>query len=192
MDYMILAEDLSPKKPRRLTLNIDDAEILSDIAQRAGVKSLEMMSATCELTRQGDGCRIHLTGQLNASMTQDCVTTLDEITTKIESEPFDAWFIDEETVLSFQSNKLKKQQDSQSKMDGEAGEKHMLEEEEAPEPLTNGRIDVLEAVIQFLILSVNPFPRSDQEADAFEYSEFSKESPFASLANLKQGQSGGE
>ena len=70
-------------------------------------------------------------------------------------------------------------------MEAEPGEMQMLDEEDAPEQVIEGKIDLGELSVQFLVLNINPFPRKDDDGTAFEYKEFSKDSPFASLANLK-------
>lgn len=163
----------------------DDKAVLACIAERAGVAELVGLHADCTIEAKSDGCRYHVQGTLSAKMVQECVNTLEPIMTEIQNEAFEAWFVEESELVSFDVKKSRRQQESETTMEGEPGEHQLLDEDESPEAVQDGVIDLGEQVVQFLTLAVNPFPRKDGLDEVFEYKEFSKESPFASLAALK-------
>ena len=61
---------------------------------------------------------------------------------------------------------------------------HDAEEDDLPDPIVNGRIDIGAVTAEFLALGLDPYPRKP-EVD-FAYQEDSgRENPFAALARIK-------
>ncbi len=177
-------DSLDVGKTRNVKVAAEGPE-LQEIAERIGVNAVQSFSAECQIQRLKDGCTIHVSGQLKGQIVQDCVATLSPITSDV-SDDFQAWFLDDQAVVSFKQKQQKQAQTEKYEMSGMPGEVPMLDEEEDPEPISNGEIDLGDVAVQFLALVINPFPDSrSEDADPVEHKEFAKESPFAALETLK-------
>lgn len=176
--HMMEAEAVGDKDVR-LTIAPDD-QARKDLIRRLGLRDLNKLQVKITLKRR-DKRVIEVIGALTADVIQECVTTLEPVPDHIE-ETFHAWFADPQQAASFararhERDKMKADQ-----------EFPMLEEEEDPEPIIDGRIDLGELATQYLSLSLNPFPRS---ADALKKLEEQndrqpkRENPFAALKELK-------
>ena len=156
--------------PVKVTLQASDEE-RHDLARRWGVRSVESVSAELELLRwKRDGVRVK--GSVEAAITKDCVVTLEPISSTI-SERIDALFVPEGSKLARVET-------------GEDGE--MIVESDgpdAPETFTGDTIDVAAVCEEFIVLAIDPYPRS--EGAVFEESQPASEdddagpSPFADL-----------
>jgi len=151
---------------------VPDEAARAELAGRAGVLAVPKLVARLNIRPQGKaGAEVE--GSLQATVRQNCIVTL---------EPFDN-FIDERIALVFEPEEVI------------AARGPVTEEivgEDPPEPIVDGAIDLAAVVAEFLILSVDPYPRKPGavfEAPA-EEGEDKEESPFAALAKLKSGQSG--
>ena len=131
-------------------------ENLRAIADRIGVVKTTSVEATIHLQPQNGGHILYISGHFKADVVQECVTTLEPITSHIESD-FEAWYADHDKALPFSRVK------HQIKITEEGEEIQMLEEKDDPEPLIDGQVDLGEVVIQFLSLAIDPYPR---KADA--------------------------
>lgn len=150
--YPVAVEDI-PSTGLRLTL-APKAEEKEAIAERLGILTLGALSADLELSREKGGHVIHVVGRFTADITQECVVSLEPVTSHID-DAFDAWFADHSQVIPF----AKAQHEMLSKK--EMVDLPMLEEEEDPEPIVDGKIDLGEVVVQYLSLAVNPYPHKD-------------------------------
>lgn len=135
------------------------------LAHRLDLVSLERLSATVELARQGDGTILLIAG-FAAEFVQSCVITLDPIGGAVEQR-----FSLRYGPPEWQPNTIGDQED-----------------EPAFEPLLGEGIDIGEAVAQELALALPPFPRA---AGASVEAELGSKAdpappkgPFAGLANL--------
>ena len=106
----------------------------------------------------GRGGLLRLEATLSAEVVQECVVTLEPVRGKIEDR----------FVLLYGPAV-------------ERGELMLLEDEEVLEPMTDGRVDLGEAVAQQLSLAIDPFPRAPGAAASSVPSE-GIASPFAALA----------
>lgn len=183
--YPVEVETLKQGQVKHFELNCEDADIRAEVAERLGVTDILSFSAAYDIEAKSDGCRFLVTGGVRARLVQECVNTLDPIETLIEEGGVESWFVRDDAVISFTARKSRQAQKEGESMDAAPGEVKMLEEEDAPEMIKDGVIDLGELSVQFLALSINPFPRKDDDSQPFEYREFSKDSPFASLAELK-------
>lgn len=141
------------------------------VAQWIDAPKVTSLTADYRLIRRGS--QVKLSGTLHAVLTRTCVVTL---------EPFET-VVDEPVTMRFSEH---------ASADGaaEASVSHDADEEDLPDPIVNGRIDVGAVTAEFLSLGLDPYPR--KAAGEFRYEEDTgKENPFAALAKLKGGQGPG-
>jgi uncharacterized metal-binding protein YceD (DUF177 family) len=144
------------------------------LAERLDLIALDSLTATLRLRRLPDGL-IRVSGRFDAEVVQACVVTL----APVANHCGDAF------TMHF----------------GGAREPESVREievasvgEDEPEPITDGRIDLGEAVVQQLAVSLDPYPRAPgaklpetAAGDAAE-AEAARENPFAALAQLRRRQ----
>ena len=130
----------------------------SAIAKVAALRELPRLVAAFDLTKQG--ARVHVAGQVNATVGQTCVVTLEPIENDIE-----------ETVdLTF------------APVGADAPGKG---KEEPPEPLVGGTIDLGAVATEFLILGIDPYPRKAGAKFVSPPGSDDGAHPFAALEALK-------
>lgn len=180
----ISPEDLG-EQGRTISIDADRSEC-ERLAGRLSLDDLTSLSADIRLTPQDGGKVIRLEGALKAEITQTCVVTLEPIKTSIE------------TVLDrlYDTGLESLTEDNEESIDFEA--------EDPPDPLSDGKIDIGEAVAEQLALEINPFPRKPgisfadyskkpdgantvlKRAGEVENKTVSGTGPFAGLAELKK------
>lgn len=161
------------------------AGAMQALAGHIGVDSLDALSADLLLKRVKGGLVIHIKGRINAEIGQTCVTSLEPLK-NVVSESFEAWYADPDQAISFQKALQKKEAQRQH------GEAPIVAEEDDPEPIQNGAIDLADVVIQFLSLAIDHYPQKDsldegEENEVTVLSEDSpvKKNPFAALKDWK-------
>jgi len=159
------------------------------LAKRFGIVSVDHLSGTATLTRESDGMTIHVSGAMDAQVTQACVTTLDPVKDRVQ-ESFEGWFLDESQAMSFTRAKKRKEEEEIGGffIPGETDENPLIEEREEPEPVVNGMVDVGELVAQFLSLALNPYPHSEKalaEGPLGDPAAPEKPNPFEALKDWK-------
>lgn len=113
------------------------------LAGRFGLVALDTLSARVSLRRIGRGPVVRVEGRLAAEVVQNCVVSLEPVRSLVE-EGFVLLYAPEGSG---------------------GGHGHVLEEgfdfedDDWPEPLEEGRIDIGEAVAQQLALALDPYPR---------------------------------
>lgn len=157
------------------TIEADAAECEA-VARRLGVVAVEELRADLVVKRwrrMGARLNAHITGQ----MTRRCVVTLEDFVVPID-EQIEVRYADPADEIAMGDT------------DGEL----ILEpgSEEPPEVLERGGFDAGEAVVQHLVLGLDPYPRKPgaQFADVNEKVE--KPSPFAVLSVLKNDEKDGD
>lgn len=148
----------------RFETNAAEREAVADWLDAPAVEAL---TANYKLLRRGS--QVRLTGELHAKLTRLCVVTLEPFETEVR----------EPVAMRFSEH---------ASADGaaEASVSHDATEDDLPDPIVNGRIDIGAVTAEFLALGLDPYPRKP-EAD-FAYTEDAgKENPFAALAGLKAG-----
>lgn len=114
--------------------------------------------------------RYRLSGNLNADVTQECVVTLEPVDSQIE-EPFSVEFWPETQIAA-----------------DDSGEAEPDLDDDPPEAIADGKIDVGAFAAEILAGAIDPYPRkADVEfawQDAKDGDQLS--GPFAQLAKLKQ------
>ena len=178
--YLVEVDEID-SKPVEFKISPDDKEIQA-LLGRLGVKDLNDFTASFTLRR--NNMIIHVKGRLSAKVVQDCVVSMEPVETEIRDE-FEAWFADPDQAVSIAKARREKQREK-----GHA-ELPMLEESEDPEPIMDGKIDLGELAVQYLSLSINPYPHA--EGVEYEHGDDQKENdpsitrknPFAALKDWK-------
>jgi uncharacterized metal-binding protein YceD (DUF177 family) len=173
-----------PYSAARLSIDGEPFRFEASAAERAGLAkrfeliNLPSLSAEGLISVIDHGHGVRLEGVVRAEVVQACVVTLEPVPARIE-EPFVRTFtdrlaasaVDQETVLD-------------------------MEEDDPPEPLVGGTVDVGEAVAETLGLALDPYPRAPgaklpegggeaaDAADVTNHPEIQRESPFSALKGL--------
>src|SRR5262245_33938857 len=169
---LIAADQIGPQETER--------EIVASAAERArlverfGLLALDRLTAILSLKRASGGV-IQVRGRFEAEVVQACVVTLEPVRAQL-SESF--------TVAVGTGSTAG------------AGEAVIaLEEEDPPEELIDGRIDLGEIVAQQLAVALDPYPHAPgageegEASDQDEAREGKTASPFAGLAQLRSRRS---
>jgi len=128
------------------------------VAELANVRALPQLAAVFDLTRQGAGA--HVSGRVRALVGQTCVVSL---------EPMEST-LDETIDVTFSPS----------------AEAASIEDDEPPEPLVDGSLDLGALATEFLLLAIDPYPRKADVQFAPPKVEEGGEHPFAALATLKK------
>lgn len=136
------------------------------LAKLAGVRELLQLAAAFDLTKQGAG--VHVAGTVTARVGQTCVVTLEPIENRVE-EAVDLRFAPVAAILA-----------------AETETKAVKAEEEPPEPLVGGVIDLGSVATEFLLLGIDPYPRKADAAFTPPAREDDGAHPFAALEALKK------
>ncbi len=179
--YYISSEDVG-RKSLRVNLSIPEENIFS-ICNRIGIYSIESLNAELVLTRNPVSKVIQVKGMLQADLHQYCVVTTEPVAEHIE-DSFESWFAEPSSAVSFAKAKRERMSPQ------ERSELPMLEECDDPEEIVDGKIDLGELVIQYLSLSLNPYPRKkgvvfDVQDKLLDEEEESYNNPFAALKEWK-------
>jgi uncharacterized metal-binding protein YceD (DUF177 family) len=162
----IVKVDTLPRDGLRQKIAADESERAA-LAKRYKLPEVESLEAEFHVTRSGRGARVR--GQARARVTQTCIVSL---------EPFEAEVIEEVDVRFAPP--------SEEKRAPKAEEEVRFEDEDEPDPLIDGRIDLGELAAEFVALGLDPYPRKpgvDFEAPEEEAPE---PSPFATLEALRK------
>lgn len=145
------------------------AEERSAVAEWLKTPSVASLTAAYRLIRRGS--QVRLEGNLQVTLTRLCGVTL---------EPFEET-VTEPVVMRFSEH---------ASLDGagEVSASHDAEEEDLPDPIINGRIDIGAVTAEFLALGLDPYPRKPGVDFAYVEDQ-GQENPFAALAALKGGKS---
>ncbi len=149
-----------------------------EMAERWGVLSVESVRAQLHLNRwKRDGVRIK--GTVEAALTQSCVVTLEPVSTTV-SETIDALFVPENSRLA----RLDVADDGEIVVDADGPD--------VPETFHGDSIDVGAVSEEFIVLALDPYPRSEGAVFQPDRSDPEGEtlapSPFAELKAWKKPQ----
>lgn len=134
-----IAIDRVGLKEKTFTLEADEKERKA-LAKRLGIPEVTAMTADIRLKLIQGGKRVLLKGTVRAALVQICVVTLEPVDTEVDEE-FTRLF-------SVETDR----QPAEVVID--------LTEEDPPEPVENGQIDIGEAAAEHLALAMDPFPRA--------------------------------
>jgi hypothetical protein len=169
------------------TIRIEATRIeCEQLAHRLGLNSLHSLSASlCLLSRKG-GRIINLKGSFQANVIQTCVVTLEKLSNRVEG-----------SIDVIYDSKFKDSAENEENFNIDEN----IETREVLEPLTEGSIDIGEAVSEQLALEIDIFPRktgvsfvhfSTEDIENRSYKRSGgdeakvKNSPFLVLADLKK------
>jgi len=142
------------------------------LAARFGLLDLPVLEAHLDIDHT-EGRMIKVTGSFRAEVVQQCVVTLEPVAASIE-ETIDVIYAPE-AVLDVGANPPH-------------GD---VFEDEIPEPIINGIIDLGELVAQHLAVAINPYPRKPgAEMPVFASQAMTSnpgaDNPFVKLAEMKE------
>lgn len=146
------------------------------IAHMLDLPSVESLEARYVLTRSGE--RVRLEGEIKAELHQLCVVTLEPFPVSLVA-PLKLDFAPEEPEAP-----RRKAGDDEGEIDIEV----RLNEEDPPEPIMDGAIDLGAVTLEFLALALDPYPRKPGAAFTEPAPEEPPESPFAALARLRRSE----
>lgn len=145
----------------------------AELAEFAGVRELVRLSAVLDLARRGAGARV--TGHVSARVGQSCVVTLEPIESDIE-----------ETVDLRFAPQLAQPASSKA----ETAAVHTTDDD-PPEPILDGKLDLGAIATEFLLLGIDPYPRKAGAEFAPVKADDASVKPFAALEALKKRLGGG-
>ncbi|MET1027492.1 MAG: DUF177 domain-containing protein [Dongiaceae bacterium] len=157
-----------------------DASERAALATRFGLLGLDRLEADLRLRRTGANV-IRLTGHLSANLTQACVVSLAPVPEAIDID-FELFFSED---VGASSAELVVEYD----------------QEDPPEPVTGGQIDLGEVVAEQLGLNLDPYPRApdatvpatwqaDADQVAADQASLKRPNPFAVLRHPKNPDTG--
>ncbi len=165
-------------KPRGSHLEIAPAgEALARVAKALDLPSIEGLRARFELSRNGE--RVKLEGEIAAELHQICIVTLDPFPVSLKV-PVKLDFAPEAEVAAA----IARQESRDDK--GEIDLEILLNEEDPPEAIVDGTIDLGAITVEFLALALDPYPRKPGAEFDPGLAGTPDESPFAVLAKLKR------
>lgn len=142
------------------------AEEREAVARRLGIAGLESLEAHFTVTPQGGGALAR--GGFKAEPVQQCVVTLEPVTSRVEGE----------MTQRFAPEGAAEPESVETEFD--------VFEEDPPEPLTHGAAELGELVVEHLSLALDPYPRRPEaQADLPQEGEAVRDTPFAKLRGLK-------
>jgi hypothetical protein len=148
-----------------------DAAARAAVAQSIGLRALPRLEATFDVTRHGrEGLRI--VGQVSATVGQVCVVTLEPIENEVE----------EHVDLTFAPAAPNVADDD---CQGDRQPNSLAVDEDVPEVLVGGVVDLGVIVIEFLTLGIDPYPRRPGVEFSSPAADDKSGHPFAALAALK-------
>ncbi len=152
-----------PFEGRHLDLLADD-QVRAKIASVAGLIAVKELEAHFDLVRIGkEGLRVR--GQVTGLVAQACVVTLERVENRV-TEPVDVTYLPADAAT------------------GATATVHTLEDEDPPEFLRDGTIDLGTLAVEFLLLGLDPYPRAPGAALPEPAAEQHDDRPFAALAAL--------
>lgn len=158
--------DTLGQAPRRIAIEAEEAERAA-LAARFGLVSIARLSATAELTREGED--VTCSGQISAEVTQACVVTGVPVEAKLD-EPF---------ALRFRPMPSSGRPDEEIELGEDELDVSFYE---------GGAIDLGEAAAETLALALDPYPRSAEAETALKEAGVKNEEeagPFGALAALR-------
>ncbi|MGQ0526640.1 MAG: YceD family protein [Alphaproteobacteria bacterium] len=160
-----------------------DEEARKALTKRLGLTSLDSLSVDFKIRRDTGSGSVHVRGKFTAEVTQACVITGEPVKDTVK-EDFEAWFADKTQALSF----ARARHDKIKKTGG--AEMPLLDENEDPEAMIDGKVDVGELAVQYLSLAINPYPHCEgatlpEVVKPKEDAESPYKNPFAALKDWK-------
>ncbi len=171
---LLSIEGIVPDKLREETVTATPEECAA-LAARLDLRELENLKADLSIRRVSGGSILRVSGRIQADVVQSCVISLRDVPAVVDAT-FETFFT----------------QDAQTDAQGKELS-FTAEDEDSPEMLVNGMIDLGEVVTQYLSLNLDPYPRAPGVSLAAQLAEAGvapADNPFAVLATLKDDKKG--
>ena len=165
--FPVMLEEV-PETGKRFEL-VANPDTRAAIARTAELRDLPRLDASFEVRRQGVG-GLRVTGRVSATVGQNCVVTLEPLANEV----------DEEIDLLFAPPSL-------AGKDGE-GAGALIGSGNVTEPLIGGQIDLGALATEFLIVGLDPYPRTPGAVFQPPQDATPDDGPFAALGALKKDQ----
>jgi uncharacterized metal-binding protein YceD (DUF177 family) len=170
LSRLLSIEGIIPDKTREeiITATADEC---AELAARLDLRELESLTAKLSIRRVSGGSILRVAGHISADVVQGCVVSLQDVPATIEAD-FETFFT--------------------QAPDSESHAKELsftAEDEDSPEMIVNGMIDLGEVVTQYLSLNLETYPRAPGVSLAAQLAEAGikgRENPFAVLESLKK------
>jgi uncharacterized metal-binding protein YceD (DUF177 family) len=176
-----------PANGRVYTLAADET-VRAAVAAHLELQEVGRLMATLTVAPTPGG--VELTGRFDADVTQTCVISLEPVKATLGGE-IDRRFVNAPRPRPESAGKDRK---PRGKKD-EPEEGWVDPDEDVPDPILDGRIDLGAVVVEELALALDPYPRTSGASfkdltAAQPMGEPRRESPFAALAGFKAGARG--
>ena len=149
--------DVSETQPMNKSIEAKPNE-LKALAKRFEILEVKNLVADLTLTRQMAGRMVSVKGKLSADVMQECIVTLEPLEDHLEGT-FEAFFTDIKPPTPI------------------ASEVELKDEDEAPEFVKDGIIDVGEVSAQFMALEIDPYPRKEGAESDYVTAEAEDDTP---------------
>lgn len=158
-----------PGQGRHVKLRAE-SQHFPELARDLGVDAVESLSADLVLTPKANGELVRLTGTVQAKVRQTCGITLKTLISDVSDQM--------DRIYSFSQEQEQYTPNAEIQLD--------LESEDPADPVVDGHVDLAAAVIEQLVLAIDPFPR----AEGAEYAPLTEDEtvvsgPFAALSALR-------
>ncbi len=144
------------------------AEVLEKIALDIGIPALSRLEAHFLVVPSRNGS-VSVKGRVSADLEQLCVVSMEPFQAQV-LEIVDLRYLDEEKLSTPTKQEVER----------------TLEDEDPPEPLVGGVIDLGALAVEFVAMALDPFPRKPDAMLAVADESEKPQSPFAVLAALKK------
>jgi len=122
---------------------------LADVAQRLEIVGLNFLEVSGDIHRK-EGCKqLEMTATFKTEAVQSCVLTLEPVIQKIEVEFSGSYTFDKRDVTLENAEYVVS-----------------LDEDDLPEVIEGGRIDVVHAVCEQIALALDPYPRAEKAGNS--------------------------
>jgi len=164
--YRVSLDDV-PESGAHFTIEADNGA-RDELARALGLRELPRLSASFDVTRRGGG-GLHVVGEVNAIVGQNCVVTLEPIENEL-NEAIDLIFAPDTPSIA-----------------DERGEATIeFSDDEPPEAMIGGEIDLGVVATEFLLLGIDPYPRKEGATFEPRVAGDPESHPFAALGSLRK------
>lgn len=174
LSRLLSIEGIVPDKLREESVVATEQECAA-LAKRLDLRELENLKADLTVRRVSGGSVLRVAGRIQADVVQSCVISLRDVPAVVDAT-FETFFTQDAPA-----------EDMAKELSFTA------EDEDSPEMIVNGMIDLGEVVTQYLSLNLDPYPRAPGVSLAAQLAEAGiadKQNPFAVLATLQDDKKG--
>jgi uncharacterized metal-binding protein YceD (DUF177 family) len=166
---LVTVDDL-PSQGVSMTVEAN-AEEREALAQFNGLVAIAHLSGRYWV-KPSHGGGVHVKGTVQAQIEQTCTVSLEPFPAEIE-EPVDVTYSDDDGLRAWETKRQAQQDDPSF-------------DEDPPDLVVDGQIDIGALTAEFLALGLDPYPRKPGVSFEAESAGTEKDpSPFAALANLQ-------